>query len=262
MNPPITITFGHADPNASPLTVNELIDLLQTVTTGSIEGSYIPYILGHDTPSVDDQDKAWVELDTAGRPISIKTFYSGKWRRVYNGMIGEVRGYTGDPSTDFDKNGDGIYTSGKIGERYDGWWFCNGLNGTPNLSDRFLIGAAMDNVGKDGYSGGWQAAITGPDGTIQGYKVGGLFIETIKQDNLPLLSNAFDGDDPGLWIYGKEAKDGTSHPDAVPIVDTNYANLKPNQINLTPDAYGKNPPIPLWTTPPFYALAWITFKGY
>jgi len=268
MNPPLQITIGSADPNANPITVNELFALLQTVISGEIIGSYTPYILGHDTPSVDDQDKAWIELDTAGRAIAIKTFYAGAWRRVYNGMIGEIRGYSGDPSADFNQV-NGVYTSGKVGERYDGWYLCNGLNGTPNLSDKFLLGAAMDNVGKDGYSNGWQAAITGPDGTVQGYKTGGRFIETLIQDNLPLLSNAVPGDAPGLWIYGKEGKDGTSHPDAVPLVDTNYANLKPNQVNLTqnltggePGPYGKNPPTPVWTTPPFVALGWIQFKGY
>jgi len=265
MNPTVLTSIGQADPNAAPITVNDLINLLNQLISSEIQGSYIPYVIQHDTPGVDDRDKAWIELDTAGRPIALKVWYagnSGAWRRVYNGMIGEIRGYSGDPSIDFDKNSDGIYTVGKVGQQYDGWYLCNGLLGTPNLSDRFLIGAAMDNVGKDGYSGGWQTAITGPDGTIQGYKTGGLFIETLKQDNLPLLTNALAGDDPGLWIYGKGWKDDTAHPSEVPIVDTNYANLHTHNINLTPDAYGKDPPIPVWTTPPFYSLAWIQFRGY
>jgi hypothetical protein len=125
----------------------------------------------------------------------------------------------------------------------------------------------MDNVGKDGYSGGWQAAITGPDGTVQGYKTGGRFIETLTEDNLPLLSNAQVGDPPGLWIYGKGWKDGVEHlNDAQPIVDTAFGNQRLHQWNLTEraigGAYGKNPPTPVWTVPPFVSLAWIIFKGY
>lgn len=266
MNPIISTTIGAADPNASPITVNDLINLLNQLITSEIQGSYIPYVIQHDTPGVDDRDKAWIELDTGGRPIALKTWYAGNagaWRRVYNGMIGEIRGYSGDPSIDFDKNADGLYTSGKIGERYDGWNLCNGTNGTPNLSDKFLLGAAMDNVGKDGYANGWQAAITGPDGTVQAYKTGGRFIETIIQDNLPLLTNAAAGDAAGLWIYGNEAKEDAPHPGTkVPLVDSHYANAIPQQVNLTVDPYGKNPPIPLWTTPPFVALGWIIFRGY
>ncbi len=270
MNPDIVTSIGHADPTASPITVNELIDLLNTLITSELQGSYLPYVIQHATPDVDDRDKAWIELDTAGRPIAIKVWYPGNqgaWRRIYNGMIGEIRGYSGDPSIDFDKNSDGIYTSGKIGLTYDGWYLCNGLNGTPNLSDKFLLGAAMDNVGKDGYAGGWQAAITGPDGTVTGYKTGGKFIETIVEDNLPLLSNAAAGDTAGLWIYGNEAKEDAPHPGTkVALVDSHYANAIPQQVNLTENAiggaYGKSPPTPLWTVDPFVAMAFIQFKGY
>src|SRR5215469_8248916 len=98
MNPPLQITVGSADPNAAPLTVNELFALLQTVISGEIIGSYIPYIIGGDVPGVDDRDKAWIRLDTAGRPIETKVFYNGNWRRIYNGMLGEIRIFSGDPT--------------------------------------------------------------------------------------------------------------------------------------------------------------------
>lgn len=266
MNPTVLTSIGLADPNASPITVNDFITLLNQLITSEIQGSYIPYVIQHDTPGVDDRDKAWIELDTAGRPLSIKVWYagnSGAWRRIYNGMVGEIRGYSGDPSIDFDKDTDGNYTSGKIGDRYDGWFMCNGLLGTPNLSDKFLLGASMDNVGKDGYSGGWQAAITGPDGTVQGYKTGGRFIDTILNDNLPLLNNADAGQAHGLWIHGFDYTNGAPHAgDKAPIVDAKFAADTPRDWNLTPTVYGKLPPDPFWTTPPFYALAWIIFKGY
>ncbi len=272
-NPLVQTTIGTADPNASPITVNDLIALLNQLIHSEILGSYIPYVMQHEAPGVDDQDKAWIELDTAGRPIAIKVWYAGTigaWRRIYNGMIGEIRGYSGDPSIDFDHNAAGVYTVGKVGLQYDGWYLCNGLNGTPNLSNKFLLGANMDNAGPvDGYLGGWQASIIGPEGGAGlAYKTGGRFIDTLTNDKLPLLSNAQPGDDPGIWIYGKQAKEEADHPGTMyPLVDSHYANaIEGMNINLTAGVpggvYGKNPPNAYWTTPPFVALGWIIFKGY
>ena len=103
-------------------------------------------MLQNGTPGVSDQDKVWFELDANGRPVSIKVFWNGNWRRVYNGMMGEVRGYTGNPGDDFDSTGWGK----KMGE-YDGWHLCNGNDGAPDFSDQFLIGAHMNNDGHSGY---------------------------------------------------------------------------------------------------------------
>jgi hypothetical protein len=50
------------------------------------------------------------------------------------------------------------------------------------------------------------------------------------------------------------------------LVDSHFANAAPHQVNLTETAaggaYGRNPPIPYRTCPPFNSLAWIIFKGY
>src|SRR6516225_3262089 len=126
MNPVVLTQLAHADPNADPLNINELIDLLNTLVSSQITGSYIPYVISNTTPGIDDQDKAWIELDSAGRRKSTKIFFSGNWRRVYNGMLGEIRGFSGDPTdlTKWDANGHGA-----VGGDYDGWQICNGLNG-------------------------------------------------------------------------------------------------------------------------------------
>jgi len=257
MNPPISITIGSADPNAAPLTVNELFALLQTVISGSITGSYIPYIIGGDVPGVDDRDKAWIRLDTAGRPIETKVFYNGNWRRIYNGMLGEIRPFAGDPTitTDWDNNGHGV-----IGGTYDGWQICNGQNGSPDLSNNFILAANMSDTSSHGYDHLWKARIVGPDGVGRDYDHGGEFTQTINQTNLPSLSNAAAGESPGLYLHGFESKDGTAHPDAVPIVDVNYANLKPHSLNIA--TYGQTPNVPLWTTPSFIALGYMIFQGY
>jgi len=262
MNPIVLTSIGQADPNASPVTVNDLISLLNQLISTEIQGSYIPYVIQHDTPGVDDRDKAWIELDPGGRPTALKVWYPGNqgaWRRVYNGMIGEVRGYTGDPSIDFDMDGNNP-GRGKIGLSYDGWYLCNGFNGTPNLSDKFILGGHMDNsAGHTGYHNGWQASVKGPNGDTTDLKTGGFFTQPILPANLP----PFD-----VNLNGKEYKDGTDHdPDFFPILDTHYANLTDHTINL--GHYGSDPtapvPVPqsdIWTTPPFIVMGLITFKGY
>lgn len=260
MNPPISITIGSADPNAAPLTVNELFALLQNVITAEIFGSYIPYILGHDTPSVDDQDKAWIELDTQGRPLAIKTFYNGLWRRVYNGMIGEIRGYSGDPSIDFEMT-DPNPGVGKIGGRYDGWYLCNGKNGTPNLSDKFLIGGHMDNSnGHVGYNNGWQSAITTPSGTVNDYKTGGQFVETLLPANIPTQPASIKFDTGGLAKLYKWKADGNAQDDSGDLWGLDNPGATPHQI--IDDTPANATPTPIWTTPPFISLGWIIFKGY
>src|SRR4029077_11212585 len=146
MNPIITTTFAPPDPGATPLNLIQLVDLLKVLVSSEMQGSYIPYVMQNGTPGVEDQDKSWLELDAQGRPIAFKIFWHGHWRRVYNGMLGEIRMYSGDPGTDFDTNG-----LGKVGLTYDGWHLCNGKDGIVDLSDRFIVGAHMNN--HDGVNG-------------------------------------------------------------------------------------------------------------
>jgi hypothetical protein len=275
INPPVTTQLGHADPNASPLTVNELIDLFNTLFHSEIQGDYIPYVIGSDTPDVDDNHKAWIKLDTGGRPIAIMVFYNGNWRRIYNGMIGEIRGFSGAPGfsappAKFDVNG-----KGNIGGDYDGWQICNGKNGSPDVSDKFVIGAHMNNSNShSGYNQGWQTFVD----TKSDLKNGGGKDVMIGQVNLPGLDTS--GTDPstgiqqspGVWINGNEYKQDTTspHTDANFIIDPSYANLKHHSIKLF--TYGAdvaghpsnppNPQQPVPILPPFYVMAWIIFIGY
>jgi len=148
-NPPVLTQFALPDPNASPLSVTQLVQLLNVLISSEIQGAYAPYVLQSGTPDVRDQDKVWIEQDTQGRPVNIKTYWHGRWRRVYNGMLGEIRIYSGDPSIDFDSNGLGI-----VSGNYDGWHLCNGQDGVEDMSDRFVIGAHMNNNQLAGYQGG------------------------------------------------------------------------------------------------------------
>src|SRR5215469_13771641 len=139
-NPTIITQIANASPNAAPLTLNELIAILNPLISSVLQGNYIPYVISQATPGQDDNDKAWIELDSAGRPLSMRIYYNGNWRRIYNGMIGEIRYYSGAPgSPNWDSDGHGI-----IGQAYDGWQICNGKNNSPDLSDRFIVGPHMN----------------------------------------------------------------------------------------------------------------------
>jgi hypothetical protein len=270
--PPDVLTqFAMPDPNAAPLTLIQLFQLANTLVSSEIQGPYLSYILQVNEPGSSDQDKVWVQLDSQRRPVAIKTYYNGHWRRVYNGMLGEIRGYTGNPNTDFDLTGDNPGL-GKIEGNYDGWRLCNGKGGTPDLSDKFIIGAHMNNLNAHpGCDHGWQTFVDGKSDL----KTGGVISQLIEMKHLPPLDNS--GPDPltgapaangtGLYIHGKEAKESDAHGEVRPLVDIHYANALPHDaflIKYGSDPHG-NPAVPqekFPVIPPFYALAWITFVGY
>jgi hypothetical protein len=258
-NPTVLTQFAAPDPTSTPFTIVELVALLNALVNSEIQGSYIPYVIGHDVPGVDDEDKAWIELDTSGRPLAVKTFYNGKWRRIYNGMLNEIRMFWGDPANtaDWDSDGRGI-----VGGRYDGWQICNGKNGSPNLTDRFMVGAHMDNsAGHVGYSGGWQTFVDG----VGDLQTGGAKDIFIQHKYLPSIDPEGTG---SLVLHGKEYDSGSNNsPDVAAIIDVHYANATSHVVGLV--SYGSapsgTPPVPqanLPTVPPFYTVAFMMFTGY
>ena len=261
MNPTLTITFAYPDPNTRPVNINNTWDLLNATVSGSIDGSYIPYVMGHDTPSVDDQDKAWIELDVTGKPIAIKIFYSGIWRRVYNGMLNEIRMFSGDPgdTTAWDSTGLGV-----PGGVYDGWQICNGQNGSPNLTDKFVVGAHMDNSnGHVGYSGGWQTFVNG----TSDLQTGGAKDHMIVASELPPLDSV--GGLNTLVVHGFEAKETSPvHGNTAVLVDVHYADLAPHDsaplatYGASPNGTPAVPQVAMPTLPPFIAFGYIIFVGY
>ena len=60
---------------------------------------------------------------------------------VSNAGVLTVNGASGAVTGTFFPSGGIIMWSGSIGAIPAGWFLCNGLNGTPNLQDRFVIGA-------------------------------------------------------------------------------------------------------------------------
>jgi hypothetical protein len=249
-NPFVLTQFAAPDPNAAPITLAQLVATLNLLVSSEIQGSYIPYVKQNGTPGVDDQDKAWLELDSQGRPIGIKTFWNGHWRRVYNGMPGEIRGYSGDPTVDFDSQG-----LGKVGLAYDGWHICNGLDGTPDMSDRFPIGAHMNNVDHPGFSAGqWQTWVS----NTTAEHTGGVRDFTLDENT-------------SFWreVPAVRARLWTATGNAPQPHTGDLWGLKSNTTDTDNDDIAGKVPGPPKATPnpvsvinPFIAQAWIIFVGY
>jgi len=266
-NPAVVTRIANASPNAAPLTLNEQIAVLNPLITSQIQGNYIPYVISNTAPGPDDQDKAWIELDSGRRPISIRTFYNGNWRRIYNGMIGEVRMYSGAPGNpNFDSDGRGM-----VGGEYDGWQICNGKNNAPDLSDRFVVAAHMNEPsGWDGTSK-WLFKITPPSPAVPTFlQTGGATETTLTKQQLPPINpNGAAATPPEdtdqLIIHGNEYKSTVTQTNAVPIVDVAYGNMRTASANLALYGAKITPTTPqdtVPTVPPYYALAFIIFQGY
>jgi hypothetical protein len=248
-NPTIITGFANPDPNAAPLNIVELVKLLNQLVQSVMVGSYIPYVIGHDTPGTEDQDKAWIKLSTTKKPLAVMTFYNGKWRRVYNGMLGEVRIYSGDPTdaTDgFDEDGRGI-----VEGEYDGWHLCNGNDGTPDLSDKFILPAHM-NI-DDGHpmwnaTQGWLSFINGVTSTHTGG----------RKDNVLTAATTYQPAKPALQA-GKWAADGNAHSTSGQMWGDIGGGTTFDLIAADP---GVPVPQPIENVPPYIALGFIIFVGY
>lgn len=244
-NPLVTTAFALPSPNAAPLDFVQQVQILNTLVASQIEGDYLPYTIGHSVPSVDDRNKAWIELDSVGRPLAIKIWVTtggGAWRRIYNGMLGQICMYNGDPSVDFDNDGRGL-----VGKIYDGWHLCNGNSGTIDLSDKFVIGGHMNKAdGKVMYDNGWVTSVD-PDKS-QGS--GGAL------DFGPGNPNSYwPSIDVGL--FSNEIDGGALHRDAngkiFGIANSDFVNYRLQTEQIPPH---------IQLLPPFIALGFVQFIGY
>jgi hypothetical protein len=165
MSTAVEITFDNPAPGACPADFSALVALLRTLVSGEITTDFQTFVVSASTPSVDDQDKLWFKVDGSGRPLGIFKYYSGNWRRFYNGVLGEVRMFNGDPTGKFDGTGKGI-----LGTDWDGWALMNGNNGTENISNLFIIAAHMDGSGGIAQyaSSHWRTNIQNDGGSSRG----------------------------------------------------------------------------------------------
>jgi len=136
-----------------------------------------------------------------------------------------------------------IIWSGAISEIPNGWFLCNGSNGTPNLQDRFIVGGgnlySLDNTG--GTSAGTLLSHTHvPTGSIsgtlshshnfaRGANSGG------QSGNNRRINASSGGSNPATSSSG-------NHSHTITLSSEGSAN---NDLNL----------------PPYYALAYIMYGG-
>lgn len=242
----LTLGFDNPDPEECPVTFQDVITLLNALIRGSLDGDFIPYVTGAATPAVDDQDKVWHRLDAQGRPIGAYVYYSGSWRKQYTASIGQISYYNGDPDVDFGETGG----RGTVGGEWDGWQLCNGENGSPNLSDKFIVGAKMDDL-STGYPNGdgpWTTGVSG-ESTQEG---AGVHEITLNADNTFRLQT--DAVTLGYW-----QADGNTPNAAAGLIGRAGGG---SDFDLIDADAGKEEPDAIPTLPPYYALALVVFIGY
>lgn len=245
MSLPLSISFASAAPEDCPTTLTELVVLLNALISGTLEGDFKPYVTGAATPSVDDQDKVWHRQDSNGRPIGTYVFYSGTWRRQYGQPVGTIAMYSGNPAVDFAGSGH----AGTVGGDYDGWQICSGENGAPDLSDKFIVGAKMSDIGT-GYptNGPWKTTVTG-ESTASG---AGVHDITLSAANTYAPAEA-------ALVLGHWTADGNTPNAGGGLIGLSGGAADFNLVN----AIAGNPTPPaIPTLPSYYSLAFIIFQGY
>lgn len=242
MSLPVDITIANPDPSAAPTTLTQLIVILRTLVTAVVTGTYTPYVISSSTPLVADQDKVWHKLDGAGRPLGTFIYYGGRWRRQPSGRVSQITMYSGDPSVDF-AGTDGL---GTIEGEWDGWALCNGSNSTPNLSDKFIVAAKLDDLAVGHPGSDWKTSVGGTSEIS-----GGVTEITLDSTNTYVPAR-------GAVTVGRQTADGNTADASGPLYGVGTSGaldlLSADAGNLAPDA------IP--TLPPYYALAFVQYVGY
>lgn len=190
--------------------------------------------VGSAPPSSSLTNKVWFKIDGAGRPLGVFMFYNGNWRKVYNGVYGDIKMYLGNGGN-FDGTGRGV-----VGSDCDGWAICNGGNGTPNMTDgRFPAGGSWN--GANWISSGMGAR-------------GGANAHQITESDLPALQAGPVHSQAGKWQSGGGGGWLTTPPQAgATEADYNLPVFGPGG-----QTGGQNPLPP----PKYQIFAFIMFIGY
>lgn len=229
----VNITLDNPSPEDCPTNLTETFEIIRESIHGSVEANITPYVRQAATPGVDQQTLVWHKIDVDGRPIGTFHYYGGAWRREYSGRQNELRYFMGDPSIHFESDGRGI-----ISGEWDGFCLANGNNGTPNLSDQFIVCAKMDDLGV-GYptNGPWKTNVSGSAEQTGGVKDITLTEATTWRAAKPAVElgrRTADGETPnptgGLFGYGTTmqtiipADAGNETPDAIPTLPPYFAS--------------------------------------
>lgn len=233
MPEPIIVTPNSvSDPQGClPATRQELANFnAASIAVQFLGSSYALLNRSVSTPAPEDNDRIWARLNTAGQLVGFYYFFNGAWRRWAPYPSGTVVMFSGSPS--------GLFSGsvGVAGTAADGYYLCDGTNGTPNLVDRFVVGS-------DTYSGGDWTTDVNPDNLND--SAGGNAQTTLGINNLPPITVDIPiGSSTGSnnrFVWG---------------ANTNITD----PYTLTVVAEGSNRPVPYSNLPPFYALAYMMYK--
>ena len=146
-----------------------------------------------------------------------------------------------------------IMWSGAINSLPSGFYLCNGENGTPNLVNRFIVGAG-DSYAVDGYGGNNEITLAS-----------GQIPEMTTSDPSPSLTGAvtkvsetFNDSGTVSGIFTKEA--GFNEGNTPKTVDTSATGKLSIDATHT-HTVGNSSPSTVDIRPPYYALAFIMYKG-
>lgn len=146
-----------------------------------------------------------------------------------------------------------IMWSGAINSLPSGFYLCNGENGTPNLVNRFIVGAGDSYAVEDA---GGNSEITLASGQIP---------EMTTSDPSPSLTGAvtkvsetFNDSGTVSGIFTKEA--GFSEGNTPKTVDQSFTGKLSIDATHT-HTVGNSSPSTVDIRPPYYALAFIMYKG-
>jgi microcystin-dependent protein len=128
--------------------------------------------------------------------------------------------------------------SGSIGAIPSGWYLCDGSNGTPNLTDRFIVGAGS---------------------TYAVNATGGATTATLTTNNLPAHTHVATVTDPGhahtFTIYNNAGATGAQNIGANGAAATPSTSTVTTDISVTNASTGSGTSFSI--LPTYYALAYI-----
>jgi len=130
-----SVGIGQSSPN-SKLTVNGNLSVGNTNTGAPANGAYIDgqVRIGSGAGTTE-------KLEVDGNSMITGTVTANEFKGFGITPIGGIIMYSGIvDATLFDASGNGV-----VGSKMDGWAICNGNNTTPNLVDRFVVGAGRNN---------------------------------------------------------------------------------------------------------------------
>jgi len=132
----------------------------------------------------------WVNLVARDLPTS----------SISGTIIGSTVPAPGSAQNDSLPIGSIVIWSGTVASIPTGWQLCDGTNGTPDLRDRFLVGASQDSGG---------LSMTNVSGSLT--KIGGEAKHTLTITEMPAHSHSYNKAIPGGEWGGDDGHQSTGH---------------------------------------------------